>query len=456
MGCDFEVGSIHKEINKVHIYENGFLTLLAEGGGIVSTMDEKALGQDISYFPWMTPDLKKQIQSKGAFSFSYKSEFLQDRVYASVIPIEFGHTGNTWHMIVNIPEKEIHSESRHMMINVLILALLMILILTLVSRSIIIPLKKAVGFANNIADGNLNAKLDYSRSDELGNLVNALNNMKENLVNIITNIKYSTEQFRAGSIQLNSSALHISDGANQQAAGVDEISSSMEQLTANIQQNSNNADDSNRLAGEVSQSAVKGGDAVIETVQAIKEIAEKIAVIEEISRNTNLLALNAAIEAARAGESGRGFAVVAAEVRKLAENSAHAAADITSIARENVAKAENAGLIISEMVPQIGKTAELILDISAASREQSSGAGQVNESIFQMNQVVQKNVGVSEEMAGMAEELNAQAQVLMDLISFFQIESGTGGIRPSSMNPENQRIKEKKGKSQTLALPEDI
>ncbi len=426
IGCDFEVGSIHKEISLVRIYENGFLTLVSEGGGIISTMNENSLGKDLASFTWMSAELEDKIKSGESFNFDYYSDFLQEDIFAAVVPVEFGHSGNIWYMMVNIPKSEINAESIKIMRNILILAVIMILllifILTLVSRSITIPLKKAVNFANEISEGNLHAHLDYNHKDEIGSLTDALNDMKANLVRIITSIKDSTEQFIAGSSQLNESALQIADGANQQAAGVEEISASMEELSANIQQNADNAAHSSRLADDVIVSADKGGEAVLETVSAIKEIAEKIAVIEEIARNTNLLALNAAIEAARAGESGKGFAVVANEVKKLAENSAAAAAEITGITGVNVAKAEHAGKIIKEMVPQIGKTAELIQEISSASHEQSSGSGQVNESILQMNNVVQGNVSVSEKMASMAEELDSQARTLLELVSFFQLE----------------------------------
>ncbi len=425
VGCDFEIGSLHDAISQVSIYDTGFLTLVSEGDGIVSTKDEKALKQNISYFPWVSSEIKREINSKKPFSFTYESASGDDTFFASLRPLELGNSGNTWYIMAQIPQSEINRSSMIMLRNILLLAIVMIVVmiiaLSLISRSITGPLKKAVLFADEISTGNLSARFEYTHRDELGSLATALNNMKENLIRIITNIRQSTEQFKEGSSQLNESAIRISEGANEQAASVEEISSSMEELTANIQQNTENAATSNSLAEKVSYAAVDGGDAVTETVQAIKDIAEKIAVIEDISRNTNMLALNAAIEAARAGEAGKGFAVVASEVRKLAVNSSEAASGITQIAGDNVIKAEKAGQIISAMVPQIGETASFIQEISSASREQSSGAEQVNSAIIQMNTVVQQNVSVSENMAAMSEELDSQAQAMIDLVAFFKI-----------------------------------
>jgi len=441
-GCDFEVGSLHDGISAVKIYDNGYLTLISEGGGIVSTKEEAGNGQDMSFFPWMTPEIRRQVESGKPFSFEYESALLEDEVFAYSLPIELGNSGKLWTIIVSIPRGEINHFADRLSVIIVIMGvvfvLLTILILSLISRTITIPLKRAIGFAGEISGGNLQTRFENVRKDELGNLADALNNMKDNLVEIITSIRDSTEQFRAGSSQLNRSATQISEGANQQASGVEEISSNMEELLSNIQQNSDNANHSNKLAREASGSAQQGGEAVEDTVDAMKTIAEKIAVIEEISRNTNMLALNAAIEAARAGEAGKGFAVVASEVRKLAENSSNAASEITSIAGESVARAEKAGEVISKMVPDIRKTADLIQEISAASAEQSHGSEQVNSAILQMSQVVQQNVGVADDMAAMAEELDSQAQSLQDRISFFKlgevhVSGPAGTVRTAQM-----------------------
>ncbi len=456
VGCDFEIGSLHDLISQVRIYETGYLTFLSETGGIVSTRDEDALGDTLDYFPWMNNEIRKNIERREPFSFEYESELLNDRVLAYSTPIVLGYSGNVWSMLVSIPVGEVNYFANRLTRMILIFGIIAVCItiflISLVSRTITNPLKLAIGFAGEISKGNLKTQFESGRKDELGDLADALNHMKDNLVQIITSIRDSSEQFQAGSNQISRSAVHISEGANQQAAGVEEISSSMEELMSNIQQNSENANHSSKLAIEASGSARQGGDAVNETVEAMKAIAEKIAVIEDISRNTNMLALNAAIEAARAGEAGKGFAVVASEVRKLAEHSSKAASEITDIAGKSVAGAEKAGEIIARVVPDIGKTADLIQEISAASEEQSHGSEQVNSAILQMNQVVQKNVSVADDMASMAEELDSQAQSLLERIAFFQLASD---IKRSRALPDPAPVLKKQVKlSSFTSLPD--
>ena len=194
----------------------------------------------------------------------------------------------------------------------------------------------------------------------------------------------------------------------------------MEEMNATIRQNSDNAIATEKIALTSAEDAVESGRAVAETVSAMKEIATRISIIEEIARQTNLLALNAAIEAARAGEHGRGFAVVASEVRKLAERSQVAAAEISRLSVSSVEIAEKAGTMLERLVPDIRKTAELVQEISAASREQSSGSEQINAAIQQLNQVIEQNAGAAEEMSSMAEELSSQAEQLRSTIAFFR------------------------------------
>jgi methyl-accepting chemotaxis protein len=239
---------------------------------------------------------------------------------------------------------------------------------------------------------------------------------------------------------MSASSEEMSQGASEQAAAAEESSSSIEQMTANIRQNADNAIQTEKIAIQSAKDASEGGKAVSQTVSAMKEIATKINIIEEIARQTNLLALNAAIEAARAGEHGRGFAVVAAEVRKLAERSQKAAGEINELSTSSVAVAEMAGQMLGAMVPNIQRTAELVQEIAAASREQDAGAEQISKSIQQLDAVIQQNASASEEMASTAEELSGQAEQLAEMIAFFVVDDGAR-IRGEQVQRVNLRRK---------------
>ena len=248
----------------------------------------------------------------------------------------------------------------------------------------------------------------------------------------LADVQVVADNVAAGSLQLSSGSNDLSRGATEQAAAAEEASSSMEQMSANIGQNAESAVQTEKIALTTAEDAKAGGKAVEDTVQAMKEIAGKINIIEEISRQTNLLALNAAIEAARAGDHGKGFAVVASEVRKLAERSQKAAAEIGQMSAASVEVALKAGELLKKMVPDIRKTADLVQEISAACREQSIGAVQINQAIQQLDQVIQLNAGASEEIASTAEELSSQSERLKDVITFFR-SSGAAGKAASHL-----------------------
>jgi methyl-accepting chemotaxis protein len=289
-----------------------------------------------------------------------------------------------------------------------------------ISRMISVPLRRGVDFALAVADGDLTQTIDLDQKDEVGQLAAALNNMVERLKEIVGEVKSASDNVASGSQQLSSGAEEMSQGASEQAAAAEEASSSMEQMSSNIRQNADNAIQTEKIAIKSAQDAREGGKAVQETVHAMKDIAGKITIIEEIARQTNLLALNAAIEAARAGEHGKGFAVVASEVRKLAERSQKAAAEISDLSSSSVDVAVKAGELLAKMVPDIQKTAELVQEISAASKEQDTGAEQINKAIQQLDQVIQTNAGASEEMASTAEQLSSQAEQLQSAVAFFK------------------------------------
>jgi len=273
--------------------------------------------------------------------------------------------------------------------------------------------------AKEVADGNLTVTIaERSANDEL---MRSLSNMVARLSEVVNDVKSAADNVAAGSLQMSSSAESMSQGATEQASSAEEASSSMEEMSANIRQNADNAIQTEKIAVKSAADAQEGGKAVAQTVTAMKEIAGKISIIEEIARQTNLLALNAAIEAARAGEHGKGFAVVASEVRKLAERSQKAAAEISELSSSSVEVAERAGQMLTFMLPDIQRTAGLVQEISAASREQDAGADQINRAIQQLDQVIQQNASAAEEMSSTAEELASQSEQLQETISFFTV-----------------------------------
>ncbi|WP_437178146.1 methyl-accepting chemotaxis protein [Geomonas oryzisoli] len=315
--------------------------------------------------------------------------------------------------------------------------------------------------AKQIAAGDLTLKL-AERSPE-DQLLIALKAMLEKLNEVVTDVKGAADNVASGSQELSSSSEQMSQGASEQAASAEEVSSSMEEMTSNIRQNADNALQTEKIAAKSAKDAKEGGDAVMHTVGAMKEIAGKISIIEEIARQTNLLALNAAIEAARAGEHGKGFAVVASEVRKLAERSQKAAAEISQLSSSSVEIAERAGEMLNRMVPDIQKTAELVMEISAACREQDTGAEQINKAIQQLDQVIQQNASAAEEMSSTAEELSSQAEQLQDSISYFKVESAERGVKRlppahpvQEVQPKINHAQRKKNLTQSAALVQPV
>jgi methyl-accepting chemotaxis protein len=323
-----------------------------------------------------------------------------------------------------------HDSARKLILGLALLALgLGVGVAVYCTRSVTVPVLGVVRAAERIAEGDLRDDVAVTSRDEVGKLQAAMRDMASTLAQVIGDVRAGATALSAAASQVSATSQAVSQGTSEQAASVEETSSSLEQMSSSIAQNADNSRQTEQMAVAGAKSAEESGKAVGETVEAMKAIAEKISIIEEIAYQTNLLALNAAIEAARAGEHGKGFAVVATEVRKLAERSQKAACEIGGLASQSVKVAERSGQLLVELVPAIRKTADLVQEVAAASQEQSTGVTQINKAMAMVDQVTQRNASAAEELASTAEEMNAQAQSLQQLMSFFQVGNGDDAPR---------------------------
>ncbi|WP_404425692.1 methyl-accepting chemotaxis protein [Nibricoccus sp. IMCC34717] len=361
------------------------------------------------------------------------------------------------------------ASSKSVVVGAVICVLLALALGIIITRAITKPVSALVSGLGEIAIGDVSARVAVESNDEIGQLSRAANEMAEaleakakladrigegdltqevrlasdkdvlgkalqkmvtNLRDIVAQVRSAAENVASGSEQMTSTAQTLSSGASEQAASVEQVSASMEEASGSIRQNTENAKQTEEIAAKSGQDAVETGASVNKTVQAMKEIAQKISIIEEIARQTDLLALNAAIEAARAGEHGKGFAVVASEVRKLAERSQKAAGEISQLSASSVEIAERAGQMLNALVPNIRRTADLVKQIAVSSDEQNTGASQINKAIQELDTVIQQNASASEEMAAASEELAGQAEQMQRAIDYFKVSDGGSGRAP--------------------------
>jgi methyl-accepting chemotaxis protein len=320
-----------------------------------------------------------------------------------------------------------------------------------ISFSISRALGRAVGLAGAVASGDLNQTINVSSNDEIGDLIKSLNVMVEKLRQIVAEALTAARNVSSGSQELSASAEQLSQGATEQASSAEEASSSMEEMASNVKQNADNANQTEKIAAQSAKDAEASGAAVGRAVEAMQTIASKINIVQEIARQTDLLALNAAVEAARAGEHGKGFAVVASEVRKLAERSQAAAAEIGALSSEIVKVAQDAGSMLARLVPDIKKTAELVVEITAACREQDVGSAQINQAIQQLDKVGQQNASASEQVSSTSEELASQAEQLQSTISFLRIDQSHHDEKVRAMAPLDRAVVQLKAKATSMA-----
>lgn len=317
--------------------------------------------------------------------------------------------------------------------------------LYIAAKIIMKPLDDSIKQVESIASGNLKEEIDkLDQNDEIGRLSKALFELRRQLIEIVSDIKNKSDYLMESGSALSSTAEKMSEGANEQAASVEEVSSTMEQIASNIESNTENSIETERIATTSTNSIREVQTASKESLSSVNNIADKILIINDIALQTNILALNAAVEAARAGEQGKGFAVVAAEVRKLAERSKVAADDIVGLAEQGVKITDKSGKLLFDIIPEIEKTTKLVQEITAASKEQSNGANQVNSAIQQLNAVTQQNANMAEQITANSGDLLLTAEQLTGLMMFFKLADDTKKITQFTQKKESVKDVSKK------------
>ncbi|MGL4524712.1 MAG: methyl-accepting chemotaxis protein [Spirochaetia bacterium] len=420
-GVDFPQEFLQNYVQRLTIGNfKGRMMVIGQDGAIVASNESRDVGQPVPF--------AESTAFLNTISTGQEYNAIQSGVNYYFSPVRIEGTSG-WSVVSAIPQSETGKAGNTILI-LLISAGAFTLGATLLAIWVVLsvllkPLGSAVSVMNIMSSGDLSHEVDekmLSLSNEVGEMLGSLEGMRGRVADAIGSVMAATNTVMSSLREINDVAQEVSADSNQQAASAEGISSSMEEMSATIGHNTENAMKTQAISDAAASEIAEGGKAVIQTVQAMKDIVGKIGIIEDIAAQTNLLALNAAIEAARAGEAGRGFAVVASEVRKLAERSQVAASEISDLSRGSVEVAESAGAMIEKIVPEIRKTADLVQEISTVSREQSSGVEQIVSAVSHLDQIIQRNATAGRELASTAQSVVEQVTNLQSEISFFRLQ----------------------------------
>ena len=366
------------------------------------------------------------MDSSSSKSFTYTNYSDGKEYFVAFEPILINNVDTKWIIGIEVPTKVILSESNELLFRSIIAGILglifLYIIIYYIAEKISNPVVKGVEFAKSISAGNLNTQLSIEQNDEIGDLAESLSIMAARLTKIISEVIQSSDTIAESSLELLDSSVKLAEGANNQAASSEEISTSMELVLSRIQQNTQNAKETEKIALQAVKGIQIGNESTQALIRSMNNIVQKISIVGEIAKQTNLLAINAAIEASRYGIEGKGFAVVAAEIKKLAERSQLAAKEINELSGLGLFQAKETGNILLEIIPDIEHTAQLVKQIAASSHEQKISSEEINSGIQQLNRVTQQNAGASFDLSVSSKNISKQAANLKNLIAYFKIE----------------------------------